>query len=168
MNTSARTWSVEVEQRVHGSPETVFSYFTDPDKYRRWKGVEAELDARPGGIYRVTMAPGVWVRGKYLAVEPPHRLLISWGFEGTMPLPEGLGQVAPGSSTVELNFIEDGDGTVVRLRHTGLPSEKARWAHRQGWDGYLPRLVAVAAGEDPGDDPLTKLAPVLYERDSRS
>ena len=42
-------FAVEVEHRVSGSPETVFAYFTDPDKHRRWMGAEVELDARPGG-----------------------------------------------------------------------------------------------------------------------
>jgi uncharacterized protein YndB with AHSA1/START domain len=50
-------FAVEVEHRVSGSPETVFAYFTDPVKHRRWMGAQVELDARPGGIYRVAMAP---------------------------------------------------------------------------------------------------------------
>src|SRR5439155_19605728 len=54
---------VEVSVRVPGTPEAVFPYFTEPDKYTRWKGLEADLDPRPGGIYRVKMFSGVWVEG---------------------------------------------------------------------------------------------------------
>lgn len=157
------TWTVELEQRVGAPPEKVFPYFTDPDKYRRWKGVDAELDARPGGIYRVTFSPEVWVSGCYLEVEPPHRLVMSWGFEGTRELPPGLAQVPPGSSTVEFRFVADGDDTIIRVRHAGMPSEEAHWAHGKGWDTYLPRLAAVIEGEDPGDDPGPELTITLFQ-----
>ena len=161
--TVAEGLTVELEYRVDGPPASVFEYFVDPDKYRRWKGVDAELDARPGGLYRVTMGPEVWVRGRYVAVEPPRRLVMTWGFESTLDLPRGLAQVPPGSSTVEFAFVEDGDGTLIRVTHSDLPTEEARWAHRLGWEGYLPRLVALLGGDDAGDDPMLALAPVLYE-----
>ena len=154
-------WTVELEQRVSGPPEEVFPYFTDPDRYRRWKGVDAQLDARPGGIYRVTMGPNVWVRGEYLVVDPPHRVLMSLGFESTGPLPRGLAQVPPGSSTVEFTFVPDGDDTIIRVRHKGLPSEEAHWAHGVGWRGYLPRLAAILGGRDPGEDPAEEITATL-------
>src|SRR5437899_2042975 len=78
--------------------------------YRRWKGTTAELDARPGGLYRVLMPSGDRVRGEYVTVEPPHRVVFTWGFEGSTDLP-------PGSSTVEITLASDGDGTIVRRRH---------------------------------------------------
>jgi uncharacterized protein YndB with AHSA1/START domain len=157
-----RGLTVQLEYRIPAPRATVFEYFTDADKYRRWKGVAAELDARPGGAYRVTMGPEVWVGGRYVSVEPPRRLVMTWGFESTVELPRGLAQVPPGSSTVEFTFVEDGDGTVVRVNHSGLPTEEARWAHRSGWEAYLPRLVALLGGDDAGEDPMMALAPVLY------
>ena len=159
-------WTVEVEHRVSGSPDAVFAYFTDPEKHRRWYGVDVELDPRPGGAYRVMVAPQVWARGEYLAVEPPHRLLLTWGWEGNLDLPHTLQGVPPGSSTVEFRFVPDGDGTIIRVRHTGLPTEDAGWAHRLGWDSYLPRLVAILAGDDPGEDPMRTVAAALYDRDA--
>jgi uncharacterized protein YndB with AHSA1/START domain len=159
-------WTVALEHRVAGTPETVFEYFTDPEKYRRWKGIDAELDARPGGIYRVTMAPGVWVRGEYVLVEPPHLLVMTWGFESTQALPRGLAQVPPGSSTVEFRFELDGDGTIVRIRHRGLPTEEAHFAHELGWKSYLPRLMAVRQDGDPGEHPVIAMAETLFRRDA--
>ena len=41
--------AVEVEIRIAASPETVFDFFTDPDKMIQWMGRSAELDPRPGG-----------------------------------------------------------------------------------------------------------------------
>jgi uncharacterized protein YndB with AHSA1/START domain len=161
MNTK-EIWTVEYEHRVPGSPATVFEYFTDPQKYQRWKGQDAELDPRPGGIYRVSFLPGVWVSGEYLVVDPPDRILLSWGFESTIELPSGLAQVPAGSTTVEFSFVVDGDGTIVRVRHMGLPSEEAHWAHGLGWKRYLPRLATVLGGGDPGPDPVIENAAVLY------
>jgi uncharacterized protein YndB with AHSA1/START domain len=160
-------WAVDLEHHVSGSPEKVFEYFTDPEKYRKWQGLEAELDPRPGGVFKVTTAPDVWARGAYVAVERPHRILLTWGFESHgPPLPRGLEQVPPGSSTVEFTFVEDGDGTIIRVRHMGLPSEEAQWAHEQGWKTYLPRLGLLQKGDDPGEEPIIELAEVLYGRDA--
>jgi len=166
--TTDKGFAVELEHRVAGSPETVFAYFTDPEKHRRWMGAEVEVDARPGGIYRVAMAPKVWVRGEYLAVEPPHRLLLTWGWESSLELPTGLTQVRPGQSAVEFRFVEDGDGTIIRVRHLGLPTEEARWTHDRGWNGYLPRLGAVLQGRDPGEDPVLTMAADFYARDAEA
>ncbi len=138
--------AVERELRIAARPEIVFSYFTDPEKLRRWKGVEAELDPRPGGIYRVNVTGGDVARGEYVAVEPPRRIVFTWGWEG-----EGQA-VPPGSSTVEVTFEPDGDGTLLRLRHSGLDAAQ-REAHSVGWEHYLPRLALAAAGADPGPDP---------------
>jgi uncharacterized protein YndB with AHSA1/START domain len=159
--------AVEVEHRVSGSPETAFTYFTDPEKYRRWQGVDAELDPRPGGIYQVALAPGVTARGEYLSVEPPHRLLLTWGVESSIGLPRSLQGTPPGSTTVEFSFLPDGDGTIIRVRHMGLPTDDAGWATAVGWNTYLPRLVAILDGVEPGNDPFLEMSVTLFGRDSQ-
>ena len=137
---------LEREIRVAASPETVFSFFTDPEKMTRWKGKSATLDPRPGGIYRVDMNGRDIARGEYVEVVPHSRVVFTWGWEGEgSPLP-------PGSSTVEVTFIPDGDGTIVRLRHLGLPADQ-RDAHAEGWTHYMARLAVAGAGEVPGADP---------------
>ena len=133
-----RAQELQVETRVEAPPEVVFSFFTEPEKYRLWKGQEAELDARPGGIYRVTMDDVNVVRGEYVDVDPPHRVVFTWGFEGNEGHP-------PGTSQVEVTFTADGHATIVRLRHTGLPDEEQRSAHAAGWPLYLTQLVEAAA-----------------------
>jgi uncharacterized protein YndB with AHSA1/START domain len=130
--------------RIAARPDIVFAHFTDPARMVRWKGAHAELDPRPGGAYRVDIH-GNLVRGEYVAVEPFTRVVFTWGWEGGGPVP-------PGSSTVEVLLRPDGDGTLLTLRHTGLP-DAARAAHTDGWDHYLPRLAETAAGGDPGPDP---------------
>ena len=73
---------------IEAAPEQVFEYFTSPEAIVRWMGDYALLDAAPGGAFEVDVN-GVPVRGRYLEVEPPHRLLISWGHAGSERLPTG-------------------------------------------------------------------------------
>jgi len=133
------------EVHVEAPPEAVFPFFTDPSQYVRWKGRSAELEAEPGGRYRVDIDGNV-VAGEFVEVDPPRRVVFTWGWEGG-PLP-------PGSTTVEVDLVPDGHGTLVRLTHRGLP-EAAQEEHAAGWDHFLPRLASVAAGGDPGSDPWT-------------
>jgi uncharacterized protein YndB with AHSA1/START domain len=135
----------EVEERIDATPEEVFPYLTDPERYARWMGVEAELEARPGGIYRVRMSNAAVALGEFVAVEPSRRLVFTWGWQGDAGLP-------PGSSTVEITLREDDGSTLVRLRHSGLPHDAARRAHTEGWHRYLSRLAVAATGGDPGGD----------------
>jgi uncharacterized protein YndB with AHSA1/START domain len=77
-----RTDVVQREIRVEASPETVFPYFTDPERMVRWKGTEATLDPRPGGVYRVLVGGEHVARGEYVEVVPYSRVAFTWGWEG--------------------------------------------------------------------------------------
>jgi uncharacterized protein YndB with AHSA1/START domain len=144
---------IEREIRIAARPETVFEFFIDPEKMVLWKGRDAQLDARPGGVYRVEMGEQIVARGEYVEVDPPNRVVFTWGWEGQEE--GGAHGVPPGSSRVEVTLDPDGDGTVVRLRHLDLP-EEAREMHGQGWDLYLGRLAVAAAGGKPGPDPAAQ------------
>lgn len=137
--------TVSAEVRIEAPPERVFLFLTDPEKLVRWKGVDAALDPSPGGEYRVNVTRRNHAVGEYVVVDPPRRVVFTWGWEGDDRLP-------PGSSTVEIELVPDGDGTLVRLTHSGLP-EGTDAAQLEGWEHFLPRLAIVASGGDPGPDP---------------
>ncbi|HEU4449524.1 MAG TPA: SRPBCC domain-containing protein [Gaiellaceae bacterium] len=143
--------AVEREVRIAARPETVFDFLVDPEKQILWMGRRAELDPRPGGTYLVEINDQATARGEYVEVVPPSRVLFTFGWEGQQA-GEGEHGVPPGSSRVEVTLEPDGDGTLVRLRHFGLP-EQAREMHGQGWELYLGRLAVAATGADPGPDP---------------
>jgi uncharacterized protein YndB with AHSA1/START domain len=138
---------IVVERRIAARPQTVFSFFTDRDRWLSWQGVEAQIDPRPGGIFRMNVRGDGWASGQFVDVDPYDRVVFTWGWEGDdSPVP-------PGSSTVEVVIYPDGmDGTLLRLTHSGLPLP-AIDPHREGWNHYLDRLVVRAAGDDPGPDP---------------
>ena len=137
---------IEREITIDASPETVFRLLTDPTQYVRWKGKLAELEPRPGGKFRVAFASTKDIAaGKYVEVVPGRRVVFTWGWEGDPQLP-------PGSSTVTVELVPDGNATIVRLTHSGLP-EGTDAAQLEGWKHFLPRLAAAATGGDPGPDP---------------
>jgi len=130
---------------IEAAPEQVFEYFTSPEAIVRWMGDYALLEPSSGGAFEVDIN-GVPVRGRYLEVEPPHRLLISWGHAGSDRLP-------PGASTVEVRLSPAGGGTRVEIEHRDLPQDM-RDAFGRGWPHFVARLAVAAAGGDPGPDPL--------------
>lgn len=130
--------------RIEAAPDDVFPYLTDSELLIRWMGDWARLDATPGGDFVVDIN-GVPVRGRYVAVEPPHRVVFTWGAAGSDIHP-------PGSSTVEITLRADGGGTLLELVHRDLPPDEAT-KHGVGWGHFLPRLQIAGAGGDPGADP---------------
>jgi uncharacterized protein YndB with AHSA1/START domain len=147
MDATTETTSVERQVSIDASPETIWDFLVDPDKATRWMGLSATLEAEPGGLYRVEVIPGHTARGEFVELDPLRRVVYTWGWE------EGESSVPPGSSTVEIELIPEGDGTTVRLVHSNLPSAEAAESHGHGWQHYLERLELAARGEDPGEDP---------------
>jgi uncharacterized protein YndB with AHSA1/START domain len=137
---------VDVTVRIAAPPSIVFRYFVEPMRMQRWMGVLVEAEARPGGLYRVDVTGEAIARGEFVEVVPHERVVWTWGWEGDEH------GVPPGSTTVEVTLTPDGDGTVVRLRHSGLPDADAADQHRAGWTHYLDRLAIAGAGGDPGTD----------------
>jgi uncharacterized protein YndB with AHSA1/START domain len=127
-----------VEKRIAAAPATVFSYLTDPEKFVMWMGAGAKLDPRPGGIVRIEVDTEHVATGVYREVDPPNRLVFTWGWESNPDVP-------PGSTTVEITLTAEGDGTLLRLRHSGLPTDEQRSSHRNGWVMYAGRLRELFA-----------------------
>jgi uncharacterized protein YndB with AHSA1/START domain len=136
--------AVTRELRVPARPETLFALLTDPSEITRWLGQSATIDARPGGIFRVQITDTDIARGNYLEVVPHERVVVSWGWE------QGGAPLAPGSTTVEFSLIPEGEGTLLRLRHLGLPPD-LREAHGAGWDMMLDKfsVAATSANDTP-------------------
>jgi uncharacterized protein YndB with AHSA1/START domain len=129
---------------INAPPERVYEYFTRPEAIIRWIGDYALLEPEPGGQFALDIK-GAHVRGRFLLLDPPHRLLISWGYASSDRLP-------PGASTVEVRLSADRGGTRVELEHRDLPPGE-RPGHASGWTHYFARLRVAAPGHDPGPDP---------------
>jgi uncharacterized protein YndB with AHSA1/START domain len=138
------TESFATELDLPAPIEEVFRHLTDPAAMTRWMGQHATLGPSVGGAFEVDIN-GVPVRGRYLEIDPPRRVVVSWGVAGNTELP-------PGATQVEFTLTPTPAGTHLRLVHRGLPPSQASM-HDTGWNHFLPRLILAAAGTDPGPDP---------------
>jgi uncharacterized protein YndB with AHSA1/START domain len=148
VETTSEKTSVEREIAIAASPETVWELLVDEDKATRWMGQACSFDPRPGGLYRCDVIPGHVARGEFVELDEPRRLVFTWGWE-----PESGSPVAPGTTTIEIELVPDGEGTTLRFAHRDLPGAEAAESHAHGWDHYLERLEIAARGDDAGRDP---------------
>ncbi|MBX2796474.1 MAG: SRPBCC domain-containing protein [Myxococcales bacterium] len=112
----------------------VFRMLTEPDGLRQWMAVAATSDPCPGGTLRWTYANGDVVEGTYEVVEPPRRLVFTYGW--SEPASRG---VPPGSTRVEITLTEHQGTTELTLEHHGLSPDLAP-DHAGGWQHFLGRL----------------------------
>jgi uncharacterized protein YndB with AHSA1/START domain len=131
---------------IAAPPDVVFSHLVVPEKMVAWMGERADLQPVPGGGFAVDVR-GTPFRGQYIDVDPPRRVVISWGIAGNDAFP-------PGTSQVEFTLAPTATGTALRLVHSGLPDPFGA-THGAGWTHYLGRLELVAAGVDAGVDTFT-------------
>jgi uncharacterized protein YndB with AHSA1/START domain len=144
---TSRPDDLVVERRVSVPPDKVFVYFTDAERWMRWQGTEAHVELEPGGVWRVNVTGDGFASGHIIEVVDNQRVVFTWGWErDDTPVP-------PGSSTVVIDLVPDGEGTIIRLTHSDLPPDSVE-THRVGWENYATRLATVAEGRDPGTDPF--------------
>jgi uncharacterized protein YndB with AHSA1/START domain len=144
--------SLQVVRRFDASPERVFDAWLSaawadwlpPGKVR---GRLLMLEPRVGGRYEMemTMPDGrlVRVRGRYLEIDRPHRLLLSW-----------LASHNEHETLLSIDLQRDGAGTLLTLRHDGFPDTGQRDRHRSGWDGpdgALDKLAGILRTRKKGD-----------------
>ena len=134
-----------LERWIAAPAAVVYSYLTESTKWSRWQGETATIEPKQGGIFALTMPSGVRARGQFLELVPNQRVVFTWGWVDHPGIP-------PGSTTVEIDLVQDGLGTLLRLTHHGLPADEVA-THNTGWMHYLGRLESVARGGEPGPDP---------------
>lgn len=132
--------SLTMKRRLKATPAEVWRAWTDPKLLTRWFGpenvetIEAEVDPRVGGTYRVVMLENTGERhqvsGSYQEVVENERLVFSWSWITT---PERV-------SRVTVTLKQDGAETILTLVHEKLFDEQAVKGHTHGWTGSLVKL----------------------------
>lgn len=140
--------SVIVSTTIAATPAVVWSFLSDPERFRSWIGAFAgvqplsgtKVDPRVGGKLRVEYQGGTFAAGEITVIEPQKRIEFTWGYEA------GGGQnIPPGSTRVEILLSPTAAGTRVELRHHDIPTQEARDGHRGGWTHYLSMFARDAA-----------------------
>jgi uncharacterized protein YndB with AHSA1/START domain len=146
--------AVHITRELAAPRDEVFRTWTEPELFKRWftppgnASVAADLDVRTGGRYRITLErteliPGTsYIVGSYLAVDPPERLVFTFGWEEPPPV-EGLGSLETLDSQVTVQFRDLGDATEISITHERLDSPELRTFHRWGWETTLDQLARI-------------------------
>ena len=137
--TDQDTTTIEQTLRIIARPETVWRYWTDPQRMCDWWGAAAELDPRPGGACKVEMGGGPVMVGEYVELVPHERIVFTFGWEPGDDIPA----IAPRSTRVEVTLTADAGDTILTLRHSGLPADNVE-EHSAGWGHFLPLLATAA------------------------
>jgi uncharacterized protein YndB with AHSA1/START domain len=140
----------------------VWRALTEPRWVRIWQNLDAEIDARPGGIYRVGQ-PGAGGREAHIDIFDPNRRLRLIYLNGP-DLPRS-------QSAIVDDFLVDSKAgkTAVRLLGSGIPGTEV-WDRpyvkmRLSWERLLARLRVMLENpprpkqpaEPPADPPLPGL-----------
>ena len=142
--------SIERELRIDATPEVVYEVISSAEHLREWWPDDAELDAVPGSRGTITFgepgSPDSQVEQlTVVEADPPRRFAFRWVCDGDSPAPDN-------SLLVTIDLVPSGAGTLLRFKETGFRErgweaavlEQAYREHAQGWDHFLPRLVAHA------------------------
>jgi uncharacterized protein YndB with AHSA1/START domain len=132
-----------IERSFAAPREVVFKAWTDPEWMAEWAGPKGfvargdKLDLRPGGIHRACLiAPNGdehWVSGKYIEVQPPHRLVFTHAWE------LANGERSP-ETVITIEFTDKGDVTQMRFHQAFFDSIESRDGHQGGWSESFDRL----------------------------
>jgi uncharacterized protein YndB with AHSA1/START domain len=125
---------------IHARPATVFQFLTDTPHWASWWGPGSTIDARPGGRVYIRHPNGIEVAGEVIEVEPPERIVFSYGYVGDASIP-------PGGSRVTIRLETHPAGTMLQLTHE-FADARPRDQHEQGWRFQLSlfaNAVATAA-----------------------
>jgi uncharacterized protein YndB with AHSA1/START domain len=143
---------VRVTRTLRAPARDVFDAWTDAARLREWLNpgpgtlAQAEADPVVGGGFRFVKltADGVdEVTGRYLVVEPPHRLVFTW------QSPASTGD-AESRVTVTLRALPaadpEGETTEMTILHERLPGAYYLEGARRAWTVMAGKLPAVLAG----------------------
>jgi uncharacterized protein YndB with AHSA1/START domain len=121
------------EVTIAAPAEVVWAHLTTAAGLVRWVGPDATADPVPGGELRWTHPDGSTVVGRFLELVPHRRLVFSYGWE------DGRMGVPPESTRVEIDLVDEGGATRLRLVHHGLPLGTVE-DHEKGWSYFLDVL----------------------------
>jgi len=126
--------------RIQAGVDTVFRYFTDSGRWASWWGEGSTIDPRPGGAVLIRYPGGVEAAGEVVEIEPPNRLVFTYGFVQGTPIPVG-------ASVVTIQVAREGEASRVDLAHQ-FAEASARDEHVQGWRYQLSRFANVVSDEN--------------------
>ena len=122
--------SLQFRRTIRAPRQRVFDAWTKEGELKVWHAPGdltvslAAIDLRPGGTYRMHMRQPDGtehrVSGVYREIDPPKKLVYSWGWDGDHSVKD---------STVTIEFFERGNASEVVLTHEGITHDGERVGH---------------------------------------
>jgi uncharacterized protein YndB with AHSA1/START domain len=137
--TAQLTESLDRDVTIRAPRDLVFKFFTDTPRWASWWGAGSTIDARVDGEVLIVYPGGTRAVGKVLELDPPKKIVFSYGYAKGVPIPPGESRV-----TIELESVRE--GTRVRLHHA-FADANVRQQHVQGWRYQLSLFSNVVANE---------------------
>jgi uncharacterized protein YndB with AHSA1/START domain len=140
MSGIAQTRTLIIEREMPHPPEKIWRALTEGPLIAEWlmsNDFKPEVGHR--FTFRATPAPG-WngiIESEVLVVEPPSRLVYSWGALGL-------------DSAVTFTLTPTGEGTRLRMEHSGFgpDQDQAYKGASYGWRNFLGKLEHVVERMD--------------------
>ncbi|MGZ4408754.1 MAG: SRPBCC family protein [Gaiellaceae bacterium] len=139
--------TLHLERVLRAPRERVFTAFVEAEQLAVWWGPkgftvpEAEICAREGGRYRLTLQPpdgaAFHITGEFREVEPPQRLVNTFEYEEPDPDDQ--------ETVVTLSFVAFAEGTRLVLDQGPFATEPRRALHETGWAETLDGLERFLA-----------------------
>lgn len=132
-----------VTTHMNAEPGKLFPQWLDADSLQQWWWPEIDdtayaVDGREGGEYSILSDErGMGVQGRFVGVDEPRRLQLSWVW---------IDHGVPGDEEqVVVDFNEEDGGTRVTVTHDVANPDNTD-SYRQGWDYVLGNLAYRYAG----------------------
>ena len=132
---------------IHARPATVFEFFTSTPDWAAWWGPGSHIDPRPGGQLLIRHPNGVEVTGEVIDVQPPGRIVFTYGYASGQ-------SIRSGGSRVTIRLEGHPDGTLLQLTHE-FPDFDSRDQHVQGWRYQLSLFANAVANSVNASAPDT-------------
>ncbi len=134
---------VRVQRRYTAPRDRVFRAWTEPSALERWfrpfgmPMTVAHLDLKVGGRYQFNIheptGKTITIRGHYVEIVPPEKLVYTWISEATEAL----------ETLVTLHFAEQGAQTELTLIHERFARVEFVRPHQEGWNSMLSVLETI-------------------------
>ncbi len=143
MTETTLPYSMDRRVVIAAPRDLVFRYFTDSERWARWWGKGSTIDPRPEGPVNIVHANGVEMGGRVVEIDPPEKIVFTYGYRSGTPIPEG-------GSLVTIRLDEHAEGTELNLSHA-FAEASMRDEHVQGWRYQLSVFGNVTVNEARGN-----------------
>jgi uncharacterized protein YndB with AHSA1/START domain len=138
MTKPPRPLTLDLNRVIAGPPAKVFKAWLDPTQpCNPWSpGKTVALEPKVGKLFCILEGRAPYVFGRVLKVVKGKQLQHTWMSRYTRGM----------DSTVTVDFKKHAAGTLMSLRHTGLPNDDYGRLHAAGWRQFLGMMEGHFAG----------------------